>query len=217
MTRLGIVIDLKRCVGCQTCMAACKVENLVPAGIYWNRVHDYELGEYPNVSRTFLPVSCMHCENPPCQDVCPTGATFKREDGIVLIDQDKCIGCGYCAVACPYQARMIYKKEKHYYEVAIPCEQLPDALRSPSQRHQVGVSSKCTFCAQRIDKALEKGLTIGVDPEATPACVNACIAKARYFGDLDYPNSEVSELLAGGRALRLLPELGTEPNVYFLT
>jgi phenylacetyl-CoA:acceptor oxidoreductase subunit 1 len=217
MSRLGMVIDLKKCINCQTCMVACKMENFVPAGIFLNRIQDYEVGDYPNVKRMFLPVSCMHCNTPPCRDVCPTGATTKREDGIVVVDDNKCVGCAYCVVACPYQARSIYKRETLYYKVATPHEEFPPMFRNPSQRHRIGTASKCTFCLHRIEKAGRKGLIIGVDPEATPACVNACIVKARYFGDLDDPNSEVSKLVTKRRALRLLEGLGTEPCIYYLT
>lgn len=105
MTRWAIVADLNRCVGCQTCTAACKHANATAPGVQWRKVLDMETGEYPDVRRAFVPVGCMHCEDPPCLDVCPTTATGKRDDGIVTIDYDLCIGCAYCAVACPYQAR----------------------------------------------------------------------------------------------------------------
>ena len=105
MTRWAMVADLRRCVGCQTCTAACKHANATPPGVQWRRVLDMEFGEYPDVQRAFVPVGCMHCDEPPCMDVCPTTATNKRADGIVTIDYDLCIGCAYCAVACPYQAR----------------------------------------------------------------------------------------------------------------
>ena len=105
MTRWAMVADLRRCVGCQTCTASCKHANATPPGVQWRRVLDMELGEYPDVQRAFVPVGCQHCDEPPCMEVCPTTATKKRADGIVTIDYDICIGCAYCAVACPYQAR----------------------------------------------------------------------------------------------------------------
>ncbi len=216
MSRLGMAIDLVRCAGCQTCTVACKVENMIPPGIFWGKVKDYEIGEYPDVRRRFLPILCMHCKVAPCKEVCPTGATIQRADGIVYIDQDKCIGCGYCVVACPYDARTVYKKEVSYYGTPTVYEELSFDLRNPTQRHQIGVASKCTFCMEKIDGSVGKGLRVGVDHEATPTCVNSCIAKARYFGDLDDPDSEVSRLITERRSLRLLEELGTEPSVCYL-
>ena len=102
MTRWTMIADLRRCVGCQTCTAACKHANATPPGVQWRRVLDIEVGEYPEVKRAFVPVGCQHCDDPPCMHVCPTTATRKRADGIVTIDYDLCIGCAYCAVACPY-------------------------------------------------------------------------------------------------------------------
>ena len=101
--RYGMVVDLNRCVGCQTCTIACKHHNDTPPGVQWRRVLDVEQGEYPNVERLFLVTGCQHCAEPPCVPVCPTGATRQRADGLVTMDYDTCIGCGYCAVACPYQ------------------------------------------------------------------------------------------------------------------
>ena len=105
MTRWAMVADLRRCVGCQSCTASCKHANATPPGVQWRRVLDIEVGEYPDVQRAFVPVGCQHCDEPPCLPVCPTGATYQRDDGIVGINYDVCIGCAYCAVACPYQAR----------------------------------------------------------------------------------------------------------------
>ena len=188
MTRWAIVADLRRCVGCQTCTAACKQANGTPPGVQWRRVLDLESGEYPEVKRAFVPVGCMHCDDPPCMHVCPSTATRKRADGIVTIDYDLCIGCGYCMVACPYDARAKVD----------------------------GVATKCTFCVDRIDAGLAKGLQPGVDPEATPACVNSCIAKALHFGDADDPESNISALLAENQSFRMHEDLETGPNIYYL-
>jgi len=210
MTRWAMVADLRRCVGCQTCTAACRHANATPPGTQWRRVIDMEIGEYPDVARVFVPVGCMQCADPPCMEVCPSTATRKRADGIVSIDYDLCIGCAYCAVACPYQAR--YKTERASFAFGAPTAS--DAQRFDPAR--VAVATKCTFCSDRIDEGLERGLTPGVDPEATPACVNACIAKALHFGDAEDPQSNVSRLLAENRSFRMHEDLGTEPGFYYL-
>jgi phenylacetyl-CoA:acceptor oxidoreductase subunit 1 len=178
--------------------------------VQWRRVLDMEFGEYPDVHRAFVPVGCQHCDDPPCMHVCPSKATKKRADGIVTIDYDLCIGCGYCAVACPYQAR--YKTDKALFAYGEPTQS--EAKRHDSAR--LAVATKCTFCVDRIDAGVEKGLTPGIDPEATPACVNACIASALVFGDLDDPQSNVSELLDEHQHFRMHEELGTGPGFYYV-
>jgi len=210
MTRWAMTADLRRCVGCQTCTAACKHTNATPPEVQWRRVLDMEFGEYPDVKRVFVPVGCQHCEDPPCMTVCPTTATKQRPDGIVTIDYDLCIGCSYCAVACPYQAR--YKTDKASFSYGAP-------LASESQRRddsRLAVATKCTFCVDRIDAGLAAGLTPGVDPAATPACVNSCIADALAFGDLDNPKSNVSQLLEKNQSFRMHEELGTKPGFHYL-
>lgn len=199
MARYGMVIDLKRCIGCNTCAIACKVENSTGPGIFWCSVEDREVGTYPLVSRQFLPKSCAHCQNPACVEVCPTGASYQREDGIVLIDYDKCIGCGYCIVACPYGARYYNKEKVGYFGAELtPNEELG------YKQHQVGVVEKCNFCIHRVEEGRE------------PACVEACPVEARSFGDLDDPSSNISHLIASRHGFQLLPELGTDPNLYYL-
>ncbi|ODU09796.1 MAG: 4Fe-4S ferredoxin [Rubrivivax sp. SCN 71-131] len=210
MTRYAMVADLRRCVGCQTCTAACKLTNATPPGVQWRKVLDVELGEYPNAERVFMPVGCQHCSDPPCLDVCPSTATRKRDDGIVTIDYDICIGCAYCAVACPYQAR--YKVEKPSFAYDKP-------TRTEEQRFdegRLGVAQKCTFCVDRIDAGTAKGLKPGVDPDATPACVNACIANALVFGDIEDPQSNVSQQLEHNPWFQMHEELGTNPGFYYL-
>lgn len=211
MTRYAMVADLRRCVGCQTCTAACRHANTTPPGVQWRRVLDMEMGTYPDVRRVFVPVGCMHCADPPCMEVCPSTATSKRDDGIVVIDYDKCIGCAYCAVACPYQAR--YKVEKAAFAYGDE-PSAPEGARHEPDR--IGVSTKCTFCVDRIDNGIARGLTPGQDPEATPACVNSCIAGALHFGDVEDPNSNVSRLLAENQFFRMHEHLGTKPGVYYL-
>jgi phenylacetyl-CoA:acceptor oxidoreductase subunit 1 len=208
MTRWAMVADLRRCVGCQTCTAACKQANATPPGVQWRRVVDLEVGEYPHVKRAFVPVGCMHCEDPPCMHVCPSTATRKRADGIVTVDYDLCIGCAYCAVACPYQARYKVDRQEFAFESAMPTE--------PRDEKRIGVATKCTFCVERIDAGLAKGLKPGVDPEATPACVNSCIASALHFGDAQDPQSNVSQLLAENQSFRMHEELGTGPGFHYL-
>jgi len=211
MTRWAMVADLERCVGCQTCTAACRHANATSPAVQWRKVLDIEAGAYPNVSRTFVPVGCQHCADPPCMHVCPTTATRQRPDGIVTIDYDICIGCAYCDVACPYQARFKVDAPRYAYgRRAIKNE----AEREDSRR--IGVAQKCTFCSDRVDFGLANGLTPGIDPAATPACVNACIADALYFGDLDDPNSSVSRLLREQRSFRMHEEIGTDPRFHYV-
>ncbi|HZQ59842.1 MAG TPA: 4Fe-4S dicluster domain-containing protein [Casimicrobiaceae bacterium] len=210
MTRWVMVADLRRCIGCQTCTAACRQANGTPPGVQWRRVIDVELGEFPDVQRAFLPVGCQHCDEPACMDVCPTQATTKRADGIVAIDYDLCIGCAYCAVACPYQAR--YRSSRPTYAYGVPT----DNERQTDDPRRIAVATKCTFCVDRIDAGLAKGLTPGVDAEATPACVNACITQTLAFGDVEDPQSNVAQLLATHRHFRIHEELGTGPGFYYL-
>ncbi len=208
--RYVMAIDLRRCVGCQTCTAACKSANATPPGVQWRRVLDLETGEFPDVRRTFLPVACMHCANPPCMHVCPTTATRRREDGLVTIDYDICIGCANCIMACPYDARSIEHKPRYAYGEAMASEL---ARFDPGR---LSVATKCTFCKERLDRAVVTGQTPGVDPEVTPACVNSCIAGAMHFGDIMDPNSNISELLANTKNFRMHEELGTDPSVYYI-
>jgi len=208
--RYGMVIDLRRCVGCQTCTATCKQANATPPGVQWRKVLDIEYGEYPEVRRSFLPVACMHCSEPPCEEVCPSTATRKREDGLITIDYDLCIGCGNCVVACPYQARSIVHEANFAYGQALASE----ALRFDDRR--LGVATKCSFCQERVDQAGPRGLKPGIDAAVTPACVNACISGALQFGDLDDPESNVSRALAAGQSFRMHEEIGTQPGVYYV-
>lgn len=212
MTKYAMVVDVDRCVGCQTCTAACKHANTTAPGVQWRKVLDFEIGEYPEVRRTFLPVGCMHCTDPPCMEVCPTTATYKRDDGIVGIDYHKCIGCSYCVMACPYDAREMLRNELHAY---MESKAMPNEIER-AQPERNGVAQKCTFCHDRIDYGTEHGLTPGVDPDATPACVNSCIGGALIFGDLDDNNSNVSTLLKEREYYRMHEELDCDPNMYYL-
>ena len=195
--KLGLVIDLDTCVGCQACATGCKQWNSGgmagpvtdedpygkdPSGVWFNRVHSYELEkteEQPAMTLHF-PRSCLHCETPACVTVCPTGASYKRaSDGIVLVDEDKCIGCKLCSWACPYGAR-------EYSEVE-------------------GVMKKCTLC---VDRIYNENLP---EAEREPACVQVCPTRARHFGDLGDPESKVSKLVAERGGVALMPELGYAP------
>jgi len=209
--RWGMAIDVNRCVGCQTCTIACKHWNDTLPDIQWRRVIDVEQGEYPNVQRQFLVTGCQHCAEPPCVPVCPTGATRQREDGLVTMDYDVCIGCAYCAVACPYQARTIAHEIHGYYEGEITRQE--EAVFDDGR---IGVAQKCTFCVDRVDSGLAAGLTPGLDPDATPACSAACIASAITFGDYNDPDSNVSQLVRDNPAFQMHEELGTDPQIKYL-
>jgi len=208
--RYGMVVDLNRCVGCQTCTIACKHANDTPPGVQWRQVLDVERGTFPDVERLFMVVGCQHCAEPPCVPVCPTGATKQRADGLVTMDYDTCIGCGYCAVSCPYQARTIgHDKEWYYGE-----ETAQEAYVFHDER--VGVASKCTFCVERIDEAREEGKIPGVDLDYTPACSSSCIASAIHFGDFNDPASNVSQLSTENSFFQMHEELGTDPQIKYL-
>ena len=208
--RWGMVVDLNRCVGCQTCTIACKQTNDTPPGVQWRKVIDIETGAFPDVQRLFMVTGCQHCDEPPCVPVCPTGATTKREDGIVAIDYDQCIGCAYCVVSCPYQARTLIHKDAGYYGEKTKQE------NATSHPERLGVAQKCTFCQPKVDEGLAKGLKPGIDLEATPACAASCIAQAINFGDFNDKESNVSVLSRENSTMRLNEYLGTDPQIKYL-
>jgi phenylacetyl-CoA:acceptor oxidoreductase subunit 1 len=208
--RYGMVVDVNRCVGCHTCTISCKHANDTTPGVQWRSVLDVELGAYPDVERFFLVVGCQHCNEPPCVPVCPTGATYQRDDGLVVMNYDLCIGCGYCAVACPYQARTLAHEMKYYYGKATIQE------THVAHPERIGVAQKCTFCIDRVDEAEQRGLTPGVDLEVTPACSASCIAKAIRFGDFADPSSEVSRLVAERASFQINDFVGTDPQIKYL-
>src|SRR5271157_1944009 len=115
MTRYGMLIDLLRCVGCNACTVACKANNSTPEGVFFTHVDKVETGKFPNTTVVFFPRACMHCKDAPCITVCPTHASYKRADGIVMVNADECIGCRYCVAACPYGARTYLKQANSYY------------------------------------------------------------------------------------------------------
>jgi phenylacetyl-CoA:acceptor oxidoreductase subunit 1 len=204
----AMVIDQAKCVGCGHCIQACRAYNDVSPDIEWTRLVE---GEKIAGQQTFIPIQCMHCEDAPCTHVCLVGATKQRPDGIVMMDYDKCIGCRYCEVSCPYGSRSFNWEAFKGDNPAVPSWGQPEVARRPR-----GVVEKCSFCYQRIDRGLELGLTPGVDQAATPACVVACPMKARVFGDLNDPESPVSILLSEHASYRLREDLGTNPRVYYL-
>ncbi|MHA1536120.1 MAG: DmsC/YnfH family molybdoenzyme membrane anchor subunit [Alphaproteobacteria bacterium] len=208
--RYGMVIDVNRCVGCQTCTIACKHWNDTQPGVQWRKVLDVETGKFPDVERLFLVVGCQHCAEPPCVPVCPTGATRQRADGLVTMNYDVCIGCASCAVACPYQARTIVHDHQWYYGVETVQEQMT------RHREREGVAQKCTFCIDKIDEAREAGLTPGEDLDVTPACAASCISQAIRFGDFNDPESTVSKLTSEQPYFRINEALGTDPQIKYL-
>jgi Fe-S-cluster-containing dehydrogenase component len=159
----------------------------------------------------FFSRPCLHCGDAPCVEVCPVQATYHREDGLVVMNYDRCIGCRYCEIACPYDARKFNWHERTDVNPYIPTWGIAEVERRPR-----GVVEKCTFCIHRIDAGLEMGYMPGEDPEATPACVNICPVGARIFGDLNDPDNKVSHALATEATIRLREELGTETSVYYV-
>jgi molybdopterin-containing oxidoreductase family iron-sulfur binding subunit len=210
--RWVMVIDLRKCSGCDACTIACKAENQLPPGVVYRPVVQEEVGTYPNVRRRFLPRPCMQCEKPPCTPVCPVGATWRRTDGVVAIDYDKCIGCRYCLTACPYSARTTDKGELYtehtpavqpYEEQVSP--EYDAGFRRADGGSPIGNARKCHFCLHRLEAGM------------LPACVTSCVGHATFFGDANDPDSLVAELVGLPEARRLKEELGTDPRVYYLT
>lgn len=206
--RWGMVIDLERCVGCEYCLRACSAVNDVAADKPWNIVVEEETSAG---DRFYFSRPCLHCQHPPCVEVCPVNATFQRDDGLVVMDYERCIGCRYCEVACPYDARKFNWSEREDKNQYVPTWGIAEVERRPR-----GVVEKCTFCIHRIDEGLENGLEPGADRAATPACVNICPVGARTFGNLNDPDSAVAKLIANNPTLRLREELGTDPLVYYI-
>lgn len=210
--RWVMIIDLRKCTGCMGCTIACVTENKLPPGIAYRPVLTETTGTYPNVSRRFIPRPCMQCDVPPCVPVCPVNATWKRADGIIEIDYDKCIGCRYCITACPYSARSFdsgyfYSDfeggDPQPYETMAAHEYGTDRARTRDGA-PVGKARKCHFCIHRIENG------------ELPACVVSCMGRATYFGDANDATSLASELLGQPNVMRLKEELGTEPKVFYL-
>lgn len=215
MTRWAMVVEQDRCIGCWACAIACKVENSVSLDLWWQRVLTVDgvvtptsdlgldgpvadISTATNPVKTYLPVQCQHCERPDCAAACPTDAITRRADGIVVIDEAACIGCGYCTVACPYDAISLNDGPPRF----------PSGLEAGHGSAAVaprssGVAEKCTFCVHRVD--------VGVEP----ACVEACPTQVLFFGDLDDPTSEVAKRSETHDAHQLKADLGLAPRVRY--
>lgn len=215
--RRGWVIDLEKCIGCRSCTVACKQHNGQPKGTWWNRV--FTPGSSEHMVRDkgqgyFLPVTCQHCKNAPCVKVCPVNATYKAADGSVMIDYERCIGCRYCLNACPYGVRQfnwedpekVHQRSQYAegYHYGYPHEHRLEGRLVCAPVRKKGITEKCHFCVQYHAEGLK------------PACVRGCPGKARFVGDLDDPESEVSKLIRDRNGFTLLPEKGTDPSCYYL-
>ncbi|SMF27045.1 prokaryotic molybdopterin-containing oxidoreductase family, iron-sulfur binding subunit [Alteromonadaceae bacterium Bs31] len=213
----GAALNLQKCIGCRRCVKACTLENnqsrTEGEETEWIRVlkmeqeptqqedaeHYYQSESVPQQNAHYMPISCMQCENPPCVKVCPVQATYREDDGIVVVDYNWCIGCRMCIQACPYWARRF-----NWREPGLSSEQLnPNTHYLGNRPRMKGVVEKCTFCIQRVRKG------------RNPACVEACPVGARKFGNLLDENSEIRKVLASKRVFRLKEELNTEPKFFY--
>ena len=206
----SMTVDLNKCDGCEAypkpyCEIACREENNVPDLVqqygpdaerynaYWIRLAKREQ-ELPGTSEQPVPLLCQHCSDPPCVHVCPTKASFVREkDGIVLIDEHRCIGCRYCVIACPYRARTIVFRNNE------------DTENDTVPKMMLGVATKCTFCAHK-----------NLDAGELPACVIRCPQKALTFGNRGDASTKVAQQIASGKVEMLRPNLEVKPNVFYL-
>lgn len=204
-----MVIDLSKCIGCGYCVRACQATNdVADEEMRWNIVFPERT---ENGVEFYMNRPCQHCQEAPCVRVCPVGATWVRPDGIVAMDYNRCIGCRYCQVACPYDVRRFNWKTveaKNAYQ--------PKWGKKEIERRPRGVVEKCTFCVHRIDRGLAQGLMPGIDKKVTPACVEACPVGARMFGDAQDEESPVSRFLRENATFRLREDWGTEPNVHYV-
>ncbi len=220
-----MVIDTRKCIGCDACTIACVAENNLPPSVLYRPVVKEEFGVFPNVQLRFTPKPCMQCDEPPCVPICPVNATWKRPDGIVAIDYDKCIGCRWCIDACPYGARTVDFGESYIAEVAQGADETEMVVfgaQAPwmeAPNHEYGkawvrkdyespygnaIARKCHFCLHRLE--------VG----QLPKCATSCIGRATYFGDANDPDSLVVELITKYRTQTLLPEEGTKPRVHYI-
>ena len=223
MTRWGMVIDTDRCTGCGACVVACHAENNIQTvgedeaskgrAMHWLRIERHYEGVFPDVKVRFMPVLCQHCQEAPCEPVCPVYATYRNPEGLNAMVYSRCIGTRYCANNCPYTVRFF---NWHAGEWPEPLDRQlnPDVSVRP-----VGVMEKCTFCVQRIQDAKSRAKDEERqvrDGEIETACSQSCPARTIVFGDLHDPDSRVSQLARSARAFHLLEDLGTEPSVIYL-
>jgi tetrathionate reductase subunit B len=206
--RWGFLIDLDKCIGCKACAVACKTESDVPLGVFRSSVKELDEGNYPHTKRSFVPWLCNHCKEPVCLKDCPVDevnaefvwpdksiekfkkkATYQRPDGVILIDNDRCVGCGACVGLCPYKVRFLNPVKKTVSSDAVGDQ--------PAE--------KCDLCVSRLDNGV------------VPACVNTCQAKARIVGDIGDPDSEISRIIRDKSANALLPEKGTDPQCRYVS
>ena len=232
----GMVVDIDKCTGCQSCVVACQSENNVPINeeahfnqrraIEWIRVERYWEGEFPDVKARFIPLFCQQCGDAPCEPVCPVYATYHNSEGLNVQVYNRCIGTRFCANNCPYQVRFF-----NFWEPAWP-ETLKNQLNPDVTVRSRGIMEKCTFCVQRIRRSSREADKEGEelqdgDRALNPACVNACPTEALMFGNLSNPESKVAKKAAkelrgttparkGGRGYHLLDEFGTHPKVVYL-
>ena len=218
-----MVIDVDRCTGCEACVVACQAENNIPLNeedrfhqgraIEWIRIERYWEGEYPNVKAKFLPVLCQHCDNAPCEPVCPVYATYHNDQGMNVQVYNRCVGTRYCANNDPYQVRFF-----NFWEPEWP-KSLENQLNPDVTVRTRGLMEKCSFCVQRIrrtERDLKNDGRDLRDGELQPACAQTCPTDALVFGNMKDPESRVSKLAKSDRHYKLLENLGTEPNVIYL-
>ena len=211
----GMVIDTRKCIGCDSCVVACIAENTLPPGVAYRRVPEVETGTYPNVKRVFMPTNCYQCDNPPCKDAAPDGAITKRPDGIVEFHyellRDPTVARAV-AEACPYNA--VSYDEGGAWTEGTPASQPYETLDAPEYGREWDRAGgelpalsarKCHFCLHRLEQG------------RLPACVTTCVGRAMYFGDFNDLTSTVSLLAREGPGLRMLAQRGTQPRIVHLT
>ncbi len=201
MTRYGMLIDASTCAGCDACTMACKYQNATPSGMYWCKVLKGEYGEYPNSGQTVLPIACQHCQDAPCVSACPTGASYYDENQCVQVDYEKCIGCRMCINAALQRAQL---PRRGPGEDAVLRRLRHDALRADAR---VRASHRRGGEVRHVQRAHRAG--------EDPSCVQTCITKSRWFGDLDDPTSEINEMIKKLGAKPLMEAYGTRPSVYY--